>query len=334
MLNTLKINIYIISLITGTILACSSSSWFTCWLGLEINLISLIPLLITHLNPYSSETSIKYFIVQALASTIIIFSSIFLLKFSSQNSIFLFNSLIIVALSIKIGAAPFHLWLPQVIKTSKWFQTIIILTWQKIAPMVLILFSKNNFLKFIILSSCLIGALGAINQILIKKILVYSSILHSRWLLSSIICSEIIWWVYFSLYSLISIALISSISFHPLKKIKDIFSSKITPILALFIFMNFLSLAGIPPFLGFLIKIITISAIIILNFDLPTLLILILSSLVSLFYYLRLTFSSLILSTNQFKLIFWSTPKTSLNLWLISISSFSLLMFPIPFILF
>lgn len=333
MLNSIKLNIYILTLIFGTILACSSSSWFTCWLGLEINLISLIPLLIIQLNPYSSETAIKYFIAQALASIIIIFSSILFFKLRPNNSIIFTNLIIILALSIKMGAAPFHFWLPQVIQTAKWFQIILILTWQKIAPIILILFVKNNLIKIILLLRCFIGAIGAINQITIKKILVYSSILHTGWILASILCSKYIWIFYFLIYSLITLAIILSLSFSSFKTVKELFHSNTTPLISFFVFLNFLSLAGIPPFLGFIIKLIAISSIFLSGIDFSIFLILIISSLVSLFYYLRLIFSSLILSHKNNKLIINYSFKTFSNIVLLFLSSLILFLFPLIFII-
>jgi len=126
------------------------NSWFMCWLGLEINLISLIPLLIIKLSPLSTETAIKYFLVQAIASLLIIFSSLVEGVFSISSILYRTNILIIIALGIKIGLAPFHFWFPQVIKISDWTQCTLILTWQKIAPFILIACVYSNSMFFFI----------------------------------------------------------------------------------------------------------------------------------------------------------------------------------------
>nr|YP_010022110.1 NADH dehydrogenase subunit 2 [Allonychiurus kimi]QOL12112.1 NADH dehydrogenase subunit 2 [Allonychiurus kimi] len=331
MLNSLKFNLYLLCLMFGTFLTISSSSWISCWLGLEINLMSLIPILLIKINPHSSESSIKYFIAQSLASILIIFSTISNFFFNSSNSMIFFTLLIIVALSIKMGAAPFHFWLPQVIQTSNWTQMIIILTWQKIAPMILLMFSMNNLIKLIILASCFIGVLGAINQTLLKKILVYSSILHTGWLLSSIFCSVNIWFFYFSIYSIISLSLLVPLNFTNIYLSKNLFSSFLPPFFLIILFINLLSLAGIPPFLGFFMKLSTIINLISLNFDYFLLITLIFSSLISLFYYLRIMYSSMIMTSKINKLnnlIFFNHPIHSTSLILSFLAN---LIFPMLF---
>jgi len=135
-------------------------------------------------------------------------------------------------------------------------------------------------------------------------------------------------------YSLISSSLIISLILSPFKNSKEIFFSNFNLILASLIFLNFLSIAGIPPLLGFIVKLITISSIIILNFDYLVITILIFSSLISLFYYLRLIFSSIILSIKINKLLTFKLFKTPFNLLLLATSSFSLLIFPSFFIFF
>jgi len=195
------------------------------------------------------------------------------------------------------------------------------------------IFVKNNFIKFIIIFSCIIGALGAINQILVKKILVYSSILHSGWLLSTLLCSENIWFIYFILYSLITSSVIIPLIFFSLKSSEQTIFSQINSLPSSILFLNFLSLAGIPPLLGFFMKLNSLIGIIFLKLDLIVLIVLIISSLISLFYYIRLIFSSIILSLKKnkfFSFIPWNNPISSFLL----IISFSInIIFPILFII-
>jgi len=205
---------------------------------------------------------------------------------------------------MKIGAAPLHFWLPQVIQTAEWSQILIILTWQKIAPITLIIFSINMWVFFLVYISCLTGVLGAINQTSLKKIIVYSSILHSAWILSAISCSESIWWIYFLLYSAISASVIIIFSFTLIYSIKQIFNPIIPTPTTLIFLINFFSLAGIPPFLGFFIKLTTITSIISLQINFLTIGLLILSSLLALYFYTRFTFTSSVLSITKFSLMF------------------------------
>jgi len=103
--------LFMTSLLTGTFVAVSASSWFTAWLGLELNLLSFIPLISSKSNLYSSEAALKYFLIQALGSALILAAAPgFLLNLIEPQVI------ILSALLLKIGAAPVHFWFPSVIQ--------------------------------------------------------------------------------------------------------------------------------------------------------------------------------------------------------------------------
>nr|YP_054457.1 NADH dehydrogenase subunit 2 [Onychiurus orientalis]AAT69319.1 NADH dehydrogenase subunit 2 [Onychiurus orientalis] len=305
MLLSFKKNLFLITLVSGTFIAASSSSWFTCWLGLEINLMSLIPLVINKINPSSTESGIKYFIAQAMASVILIISATLVSMKAPTNSLSIIFFLLTMSISIKIGAAPFHFWLPQVIQSSEWSQILIILTWQKIAPMTLVMLSSNSFFYLVIYSSCLVGVMGAINQTSFKKIMVYSSILHSAWMISLILCSEAVWWLYFLVYTIISSSIMFSLIVSPLNSLKQLYNSITSTDSSFLIFSNFFSLAGIPPMTGFFMKLISIMVMINLSVNLLTLIILILSSLLALYFYIRLIFSASVISSNLLNMNFF-----------------------------
>jgi NADH-ubiquinone oxidoreductase chain 2 len=267
---------------------------------LEINLIRLIPLLIIKLSPLSTETAIKYFLVQAIASLLIIFSR-FIERIFILNSIFYSSSLIIIiALGIKIGIAPFHFWFPQVIKISDWAQCTLILTWQKIAPFVLIICIYNTIIIYVlILFSAVTGSLGGLNQTSIKNILTYSSIIHSAWILA--ICSNSFnsWLIYFFIYSFISIRLIFIVYKSKITFIYDINLSKWNKVNKIVFFIRILSLGGLPPFLGFFSKIIAIQIILSTKISVVVILILVSGSLVSLYFYTRIIYSIALLNTQK-----------------------------------
>nr|QWB85690.1 NADH dehydrogenase subunit 2 [Peithona prionoides] len=296
--------LFFMSLIFGTLMAISSYSWFSMWMGLEINLLSIIPLLKDEKNFLPSESALKYFITQALASAILLFSVILMLnlkEFIPLNSdIFLamiFNS----ALLTKMGAAPFHFWFPEVLEGLNWSNNLLMLTWQKIAPMILLLYNLKMtlFLSCIIIMSSLISGILGLNQISLRKILAYSSINHIGWMIASMMNSQSIWLIYFLIYSVISLNIILILNFMNIFYLTQLLNSlNSDKILNFFFNLNFLSLGGLPPFLGFLPKWLTINNLIenkflILSFFL------IISTLIVLFYYLRITFSSILINTNE-----------------------------------
>lgn len=146
-------------------------------MGLELNLLSFIPLISAKNNQYSSEAALKYFLIQALGSSVIILAASFALTAAGSAKV-----LMAVALLLKSGAAPFHFWFPRVIEGLQWPSAIILITIQKIAPMSLLsyLTLEHIFPVFwaAILISAVVGAIGGLNQTLLRKIIAYSSINH------------------------------------------------------------------------------------------------------------------------------------------------------------
>ena len=296
----LKHLIFIPSLILGTLIAISASSWFSAWVGLEINLIRIAPLLINKTQYPSVEATIKYFISQAIASSILIFFFFSSSKFQIISiDLALYKNIVLVSLLTKAGVAPLHFWFPQVIICSEWFQSFILLTWQRISPFILLSFISTNLLLFFIISSAIIGAIGGINQNSFILILTYSSILHSRWMITLVIINEPQWWVYFVSYSLIALSVIFILCKFNVKRFTEIHKLYTSSKIKLLFLINFLSIAGLPPLLGFIIKFLAINSIFFYNsfpFIIP--LTLITTSFLSFYFYLRMTYSFLFNSTS------------------------------------
>ena len=276
--------------------AISCSSWPLAWIGLEINLIAFIPLMLNKLNPHSSEAAIKYFLIQAFASLLVIISRAIISSSSQVPSFTETWDIIAIALGVKTGIAPMHIWFPQVIELTEWIQSLILLTWQKIAPIILISYTGSVLLMFIIVTSAIIGRAGGFNVSSLKKILTYSSIAHLAWIASIIGINEKLWILYFLVYSLISFTIITPLIFINIKTIVKINLTPSSSATKTTLLINVLSLAGLPPFLGFTPKVIVIFTLLSLS-TVQTIiaLILISSSVITLFYYLRIFYSSIIL---------------------------------------
>lgn len=279
----------------------SSNSWIGIWIGLEINLISFIPLILENrLN--NSEANLNYFLIQAISSSALLFSIIFNLIIFKNWTILsnLFSYLTIFSLIIKIGAAPFHWWIINVSENVKWLSLIILLIWQKVAPLVLInyLNKVTLLLHIIIFINSLIGSLGGINQTSLRKILTFSSINHIGWIFSSIILSEIIFLSYFIIYSFLNICVILLFNFNQSFYLRQINFSIINSIFLKFYFsISILSLGGLPPFLGFLPKWIIIERIVSNFYNLVTLF-LVITSLLTLRFYLNIVINSFIFNSH------------------------------------
>nr|YP_010146021.1 NADH dehydrogenase subunit 2 [Amphinemura bulla]QQO80912.1 NADH dehydrogenase subunit 2 [Amphinemura bulla] len=304
--------LFLLTLMGGTLISTSANSWFGAWMGLEINLLSFIPLMTNSKNLFSTEASLKYFLVQALASasllmTVILGSLMFNPTLPNPDSLIVINTLISGALLLKMGAAPFHFWFPGVMEGLNWTNGLMLLTWQKIAPLMLISYSfkMNTFFSLIIVLSVIIGSLGGFNQTSIRKILAYSSINHLGWLLAAMASGENVWTIYFLIYTFLSFAIIFMMNSFKLSHINQIFSlSTINPIHKFAFFVTLLSLGGLPPFLGFMPKWIVIQNMVTLgNTFIITLMVV--TTLITLFYYLRTTFGAFMLTYTE---TLWSSP--------------------------
>nr|QNV11713.1 NADH dehydrogenase subunit 2 [Suillia notata] len=297
--NSSKIMFFLI-LTFGTMISVSANSWISAWMGLEINLLSFIPLMSDNNNLMSTEASLKYFLTQALASTILLFSVILFLlenKLIMQINTYYINMMILSSLLLKSGAAPFHFWFPNVMEGLTWMNALILMTWQKIAPLMLISYMivKPLLLTCVILST-IIGSLGGLNQTSLRKLMAFSSINHLGWMLISMFTSENLWLMYFLFYTFLSFNMIFMFNLFKLNHINQLFSFFMSSkVMKFTIFMNLLSLGGLPPFLGFVPKWLVIQTLT-MNNQLFMMTILTVMTLITLFFYIRLCYAAFMLN--------------------------------------
>nr|UFZ13164.1 NADH dehydrogenase subunit 2 [Neochauliodes meridionalis] len=290
--------IFISCLLLGTLLAISSNSWLGAWMGLEINLLSFIPLMSNSKNILSNESALKYFLVQALASSILLFSVI--LFFISNSYLVikyqpLSQLMINSALLLKMGAAPFHFWFPSVMENLSWINCLILMSWQKLAPLMLISYCLNyNFIYFITMMSLMIGAIGGFNQLNLRSLMAYSSISHLGWMLISMIYSETMWITYYIFYVILSSIIVMFFQSFSLFFMNQMYSMNMNPYMKFMMMTNMLSLGGLPPFLGFMPKLLVIN-LLSSNQMYFMIFFMVMLTLITLFYYLRVTYSAFML---------------------------------------
>lgn len=325
--------VFLIMLITGSLISISSNSWLGVWMGLEINLISFIPLIVNPINIINSEASLNYFLVQAFASSLILFFILInlmtinlnfefmgggiLLNFvgeinSRYNYIF---SLIVIILMIKLGAAPFHFWFPNVSENIDWLNNLILMTWQKLAPFFIISyfsfqFGENYLMLGGSLCSTLVGALGGLNQLSLRKIIAFSSINHMGWIMLSIMLRTLIWIIYFFIYSLLVLRVIFYFKMFSIYFLNQIYTSfRHSSLIKLLILAVFLSLGGLPPFLGFLPKWLIIQELTRVGMNLMVIFIIIIR-LITLYYYLKIRISAYLVNVTMSN---WLTVRSITN---------------------
>lgn len=270
---------FIFFLIVSVIIRVNARSWMILWLCIEINLILFIPLIFIKNNKYRLEATLKYFLVQAVTSLFIIVSSV--------REVYKLTHFILLALLTKAGAAPLHQWVPRMVEGVSWTSLAILFTVQKIIPLCAIRYIWREelmslFLIFIFFSR-VVGSVGGLRQRSLRKLLTYSRISHLSWLLRVLILNFVSASLYFLLYSFISLFLFLVFFFSQVSSLSEILNSSSYSFV---IIINFLSLGGLPPFLGFFLKILVIQTML----DSPIkfiLVFLLFSAFVRLFFYLR-----------------------------------------------
>nr|ATN41188.1 NADH dehydrogenase subunit 2 [Cecidomyiidae sp. 3 LC-2017] len=239
----------IMMLIISTLMVITSTSWFNLWIWLEINLFIFIVLLLFNKYKSTIESSLIYFLIQTI-------SSIFLLFFVLLTNLnYYFYIGILTPILLKLGVMPFHFWLTIMIMGVKYKVMYLLLTWQKINPLILLMYSFNmNFIYMFIIFNSLFSMISSFNFCSFKKILIFSSINQLSWLMFSMIFNKILK-IYSFYYFFLMFIIVKMLKQSNLNFLNQIYNNKMNLIMSL-LMLNFLSLAGIPPFLGFVTKLI------------------------------------------------------------------------------
>nr|WNH37500.1 NADH dehydrogenase subunit 2 [Symphurus ommaspilus] len=307
------------SLGLGTTLTFMSSHWLLAWMGLEINTLAMVPLMIRQGHPRATEASTKYFLTQATAASVILFAALCNAWVSAQWSIDqlihpLTSTLMLLALSLKIGLAPFHAWLPEVLQGVDLTTGLILSTWQKLAPFCILLQLQPphpELLIFIGTISIMIGGWAGLNQTQLRKILAYSSIAHLGWMMIIIQFSSRLSLLALLIYITMTLSVFLTLSMTSTTTISKLTSAwtKSTTIACL-IPLVLLSLGGLPPLTGFIPKWLIINELTKQSLVMVAV-ISALSALLSLFFYLRLTYAMTLTTSpdNTPSFAAWQAPK-------------------------
>nr|AXI98584.1 NADH dehydrogenase subunit 2 [Pseudoniphargus grandis] len=311
-------------LLFSVILVISSNSWLFAWIGLEMNLLSFIPIMLKKLNKYSTEVAIKYFLIQAV-------SSIYLLFFFLFMKDYLIFALMLI-LMLKMGAAPFHQWLPSIADGLSWPALFILLILQKVNPLILVSFLMKSqevmyLLHLFIIGSALIGSVGGLSQTSLRKILVFSSISHLSWLLASFLVSNWAWLNYFSIYAFILFSLIYTLHSMEIFSINDLLL-KNKVFASMLVVVSMMSIGGLPPFSGFVPKFIMMQSLLLNNLYF-IMFFLLASTFISLFFYSRMFLAILLLKASMKSYAYQYNDKMT-----VIFLNFSALLFPSVFIIF
>jgi NADH-quinone oxidoreductase subunit N len=315
--------ILILSSVLGMMVMISSNDLMVFYMGLELQSLALYVLATFNRDQLkSSEAGLKYFVLSALSSGLLLYGCSLIYGFSGSTNFNVISSqlnsneyvltfgivFILVGLAFKISAVPFHMWAPDVYEGSPTSVTLFFTMVPKIAALtVFIRFLYVPFLNlidqwqmiiiFLSIASMLFGAIAAIGQTNIKRLVAYSSIGHIGYTLAGLatgsnegIQSSI---VYISIYVIMNLALFSCLLMlkrnnQYYEDIDDLSGlSKNHPLLSLSLLVILFSLAGIPPLAGFFAKFYIFKAVIEQSMYFLAIVGL-LSTVIAAFYYLRI----------------------------------------------
>uniref|UniRef100_F2YAC4 NADH-ubiquinone oxidoreductase chain 2 n=4 Tax=Sclerurus scansor TaxID=183181 RepID=F2YAC4_9FURN len=324
--------IFTLSLLLGTTITISSNHWAMAWTGLEINTLAILPLIAKSHHPRAIEAATKYFLTQAAASTLLLFSSTTNAWFTGQWDITQLTHptsclLLTAAISIKLGLVPFHFWFPEVLQGSSLMTGLLLATVMKFPPMTLFLLTSSSLNPILLTTMAIIstalGGWAGLNQTQTRKILAFSSISHLGWMTAIILYNPKLSLMTFYLYCMMTAAIFSTLKTTKILKLSSMMAAwtKIPPLNGALL-LALLSLAGLPPLTGFLPKWLIIHELTKQEMT-PTATIIALLSLLGLFFYLRLAYCATITlppnSTNYMKQ--WQTKKSVTILTTISITA-------------
>lgn len=288
------------TIIIGVIITVCSNNWMSMWIGLEISLISFIPFLYNKKRA-RSESIIKYFIIQSVASIIFLFRVIYILI-----GVSIINEIIItIAILIKLGSAPFHNWILIIIEYIDYLVIFVILTILKAPPLSILYQIDTGILTVPIVLRIIVRSVSCINQSSVRKTLAFSSIYNISLILTSINKFNVT--ITFLMIYIAIIAIFTVIvSIIKINFINQITFNEFNTWIKINLWIRILSLGGFPITIGFISKILILQNII-FNKEVTIIAILVITSLLVIIFYTRLAFTS-ILNFYTFKK--WTLTKT------------------------
>nr|YP_009344623.1 NADH dehydrogenase subunit 2 [Entylia carinata]APU51888.1 NADH dehydrogenase subunit 2 [Entylia carinata] len=270
-------------LIMGVVISMSSNNWMSMWLGMEISMMSFIPLMSSK-KKLSSESCMKYYIIQSLSSSIMMMGIIMI----SLN--LNFNMILILSIFMKLGMTPFHNWVLSIVEGMNYSNMFILFTFMKMAPMNMMSYI-NVEIQLIVMLGLIISSVSAINQNSIKKIMSYSSIYNMSMMMTSI-SNWTSWLTYMTMYLVANFMMMKMCEMMNLNFINQIYMNNYNLMNKIMMWIFMTSISGMPPMITFMMKMIIMEEMITTN-QYMMLYIIISTSVITMFFYMRMSLLSL-----------------------------------------
>nr|WJH18304.1 NADH-ubiquinone oxidoreductase chain 2 [Centropus steerii] len=340
-MNPHAMSIFTVSILLGTTMTISSNHWIMAWTGLEINTLAILPMIAKSHHPRAIEATIKYFLVQAAASALVLFSSTINAWSTGQWDITQLNNptsslLMTMAIAMKLGLVPFHFWFPEISQGSSLSTAMLLATIMKLPPLSILISTSHSLnttlLTIMAITSTALGGWMGLNQTQTRKILAFSSISHLGWMTIILTHNPNLTLLNFYVYTIITTTVFLTFNTaKTLNMVKLMSSWTKNPPMNATLMLTLLSMAGLPPLTGFIPKWFIITELTKQEMA-ATATIIAMLSLLGLFFYLRLTYYSTITlppnSTNFVKQWYINKNPNTLIAILTSLSSLLLPLSP------
>nr|YP_010389671.1 NADH dehydrogenase subunit 2 [Upeneus sulphureus]UPT34445.1 NADH dehydrogenase subunit 2 [Upeneus sulphureus] len=302
------LTLLLLTLGLGTTVTFASSHWLVAWMGLEINTLAILPLMARRHHPRAVEATTKYFLIQVTGAALLLFAACSNAWLTGEWDIKQSDStyattMAMTGLALKLGLAPMHVWLPEVLQGLDLSIGLIVSTWQKLAPLILLIQVTPSDSKLLIIlgvASTLLAGWAGLNQTQVRKILAYSSIAHLGWMVVVLQFSFALTLLTLLIYSVMTISAFLIFNMNKTTTINAVgISWAKSPAITALAPLILLSLGGLPPLTGFMTKWLILQEL--TKQDLaPLATLAALSALLSLYFYLRLSYSlTLTMSPNN-----------------------------------
>nr|QPN50815.1 NADH dehydrogenase subunit 2 [Lycorma delicatula]QPN50867.1 NADH dehydrogenase subunit 2 [Lycorma delicatula] len=271
---------FIMTMTMSIMMTMSSNSMMFSWMSMEINLISFLPLL--KKSNKMNEQSMKYLIIQSMSSSIMMTSMIInaIINCPINESILMMMSIL-----MKMGMIPFHLWVPSIMQMMSWEMCMMMMTMQKMIPTIIA--TQMTSIKLMMMSmimSMIMAPISGMKQTSLKKLMAYSSISNSPVMIFSLMISKQQFIFLLIMYTTINLTMMNTFKKNNINFLNQINNQ--TNLTKMSLMISSLSMSGMPPTLGFLMKWMIMKSTICMMPMIP--LIMLISSILSTFMYLNM----------------------------------------------
>nr|YP_010393132.1 NADH dehydrogenase subunit 2 [Lithoredo abatanica]UPX89234.1 NADH dehydrogenase subunit 2 [Lithoredo abatanica]UPX89246.1 NADH dehydrogenase subunit 2 [Lithoredo abatanica] len=293
---------FVVFNVVGVVMVMVSGGLLGVYVGFECAFLGMVAILVGE-SAEENESCMKYFVFQALGSVYMLAG--FVIFVEPIVSVYWAWGFTILGVCLKAGFFPFHYWVPSVLATCSWFSCFLLTVWQKVGLMCFIAkwgasYELFHLLEFVSCATGVLGGVGGIGVVFYRALIGYSSLVHGGWMILASLLGVGAVMFYLVVYALVSGSLMYRLHETKVMCFEDFCNLDHQNGTRFFmIFVDFLSLSGLPSLPGFLPKCMVLMLV---GLSHPvTVFCLILSSLLSLYYYLKVAFVAVVgVGVNQF----------------------------------